>query len=137
MSDVPFEIQRIDHLVLRTRNADRLVVFYRGLGCEVVREVESMGMVQLSAGRSMIDIVAAEDAATAADGQGRNLDHFALRIEPFDEAAILEFCAEREIPVTVMSMPLLGADGYGPAVYLEDPDGNRLELKGPPVVSDP
>ncbi len=62
----------------------------------------------------------------------RNLDHYAVRIEPYDEVAILAFCEARGIQAEAPSFPLLGADGYGPAVYITDPDGNRLELKGPP-----
>ena len=132
----PFELERLDHIVLWTRRLDELVGFYEGLGCTIVRKLDALPMVQLRAGGSMIDIVAAEDAAGPGDTTGRNLDHFALRVEPFEAETILAFCAERGIPATAPETPLLGADGFGPAVYVEDPDGNRLELKGPPVVSD-
>ena len=131
MSDAPFELQRLDHLVLRTSNVERLVSFYELLGCTVVREIESMRMVQLRTGASMIDIIGT-DELEGADPAGRNLDHFALRIEPFDESGILAFCAENEIEAQAMPQPLLGADGYGSAIYIRDPDGNRVELKGPP-----
>ena len=79
----------------------------------------------------MIDIIGT-DELDGADPAGRNLDHFALRIEPFDESDILAFCAEHQIEAQAMAQPLLGADGYGPAIYIRDPDGNRVELKGPP-----
>lgn len=123
----PFTLARLDHLVLRTANVDRLVSFYAALGCTVVREVARMNMVQLAAGESMIDIIG-QDAAPA----DRNLDHFALRIEPWDRERILAFCRAQDIEVETPEQLLLGADGYGPAVYLRDPDGNRVELKGPP-----
>jgi catechol-2,3-dioxygenase len=131
MSSAPFELQRLDHLVLRTNNVERLVSFYKLIGCAVVREIESMRMVQLSAGASMIDIIGTDELASA-DPAGRNLDHFALRIEPFDESDIMAFCAENQIEAQTMAQPLLGADGYGPAIYMSDPDGNRVELKGSP-----
>lgn len=123
----PFVLARLDHLVLRTGNVDRLVRFYRDLGCAVIREVERMNMVQLSAGESMIDII-----GTDTPPADRNLDHFALRIDPWDRERILAFCRELSIEVEVPEQLLLGADGYGPAIYLRDPDGNRVELKGPP-----
>ena len=28
--------------------------------------------------------------------------------------------------------PRYGADGTGPSLYIKDPDGNTVELKGPP-----
>jgi glyoxylase I family protein len=93
----------------------------------VVRKVERVNLTQLAAGESMIDIIGSESAPA-----DRNLDHFALRVDPFDRARILEFCRERNIEVETPEQLLLGADGYGPAVYLRDPDGNRVELKGPP-----
>ncbi len=130
MTKAPFELQRLDHLVLRTRDVERLVSFYERLGCSVVRRIDAMNMAQLAAGGSMIDIVEAPDGATP--GDGANLDHFALRVDPFDRDAILGFCAELGVPAQAMEQPLLGADGFGPAVYTEDPDGNRVELKGPP-----
>ncbi len=145
MAKRPFEIQRLDHLVLRTRDIERLVTFYEGLGCSIVRKLDTMSMCQMRAGDSMIDIVsiqedsldpaapdpAAPDPAAGAD-QGRNLDHFAIRVEPFDESAILAYCEAHAIESQPMPMSLLGADGYGPAIYITDPDGNRVELKGPP-----
>ena len=123
----PFSLARLDHLVLRTANVERLVSFYQQLGCSVVRRVARVNLVQLRAGESMLDIIGSEAAPT-----DRNLDHFALRIEPWDRARILAFCRERHIEVETPDGLLLGADGYGPAVYLQDPDGNRVELKGPP-----
>ncbi len=123
----PFSLARLDHLVLRTGDVDRLVGFYRDLGCTVIREVESMNMVQLGAGESMIDIIGLDSAPS-----DRNLDHFALRVEPWDRERILRFCREQSIEVETPEQLLLGADGYGPAVYIRDPDGNRVELKGPP-----
>ena len=128
----PFQLERLDHLVLRTRDVDRLVSFYCGLGCRRVREIESLPLVQLAAGASMIDILGVDGEPGEAGEAGRNLDHFALRISPFDPDAILAFCAANDIEADAPDFLLLGADGYGPAIYIRDPDGNRLELKGPP-----
>lgn len=134
MQAPPFQISHLDHVVLRTRHLDRLVAFYLSLGLTIERDrVAEMGMMQLRMGNSMLDIVAAASSESDQALTERNLDHFAVRIEPFDAQAIAEFCAGRQIPCRVMPNPILGADGMGHAVYIEDPDGNRMELKGPPV----
>jgi glyoxylase I family protein len=143
MSKTPFTIQRLDHLVLRTDEPHRLIEFYQNLGCEIVRDAsKDLGLVQLRLGDSMLDIVDTNgrvgkmgDAGAAPSVHGRNLDHFAVRVEPFDKEAILAFCEEHGIEANSPPTPLLGADGYGPAVYIRDPMGNRMELKGPPVQS--
>jgi catechol 2,3-dioxygenase-like lactoylglutathione lyase family enzyme len=147
MSERTFEILNLDHLVLRTRDLPRLRDFYLELGCSIERDRRAdLGMIQLRIGASMLDIVdvhgpigqsgskggATDDNLDHGNLDHRNLDHYAVRIEPYDEVAILAFCEARAIPAEAPSFPLLGADGYGPAVYITDPDGNRLELKGPP-----
>ncbi len=134
MTSPSFTFKHLDHVVLRTRQLSRLVDFYRGLGCTVERDrVKEMGMMQLRIGASMLDIVSITDGGDSSNPAGHNLDHFAVRVEPFDEAEILAYCQERNIPAQAMPVPILGADGLGPAIYIEDPDGNRMELKGPPV----
>ena len=136
---VPFTFKQLDHLVLRTENIEDLREFYLGLGCNVVRDQrETLGLLQLSMGASMLDLVDVHGQLGQAGGAGpgptgRNLDHFAVRVEPFDIDRIVNFCRGLGVNVTPASQPLLGADGYGEAVYIEDPDGNRIELKGPPV----
>jgi len=60
------------------------------------------------------------------------MDHFALRVTPFDEAAIRAWLAERGIE-TEVALPRYGAEGTGPSIYIRDPDGNLVELKGPPT----
>ena len=124
-----FEILGIDHVVLRVADLERAIAFYEGvLGAKVERRIEKIGLVQLRAGRSLIDLVEATAAKTRG---GRNMDHFALRIEPFDEAAIRAHLAAHGIEVGELKTRY-GAEGDGPSLYIEDPDGNRVELKGPP-----
>ncbi len=144
MSNPPFRLQQLDHVVLRSADPQRLAAFYRRLGCTPVRTLEDAGLLQLRAGSSIIDILdtagsIARDAGASAPGADgpRNLDHFALRVEPFDADAIERFCADNDIEFQRPHQPLLGADGFGPAVYLQDPDGNRVELKGPPLRPPP
>ncbi len=133
----PFQLRQLDHVVLRTTNVDAMLEFYASLGCEVVRASEKLGMHQLRAGASMIDIVDASGALGKQRGgppasDGRNMDHFALCIEPFDAGALKEFFDNRGTDFVELPMPLYGAEGFGPSCYVTDPDGNTVELKGPP-----
>ena len=141
MGAPPFSLKHLDHVVLRTSKMAAMRAFYGDLGCPVVLDRhEQLGLVQLRLGTSMLDLVDVSGPLGGEDPQvvpRSNVDHFAVRIEPFDADAILAFCTERDIPATLMAQPLLGADGFGPAVYIEDPEGNRVELKGPPEAPPP
>lgn len=131
-------IRDIDHLVLRIVDLDAMLGFYCGvLGCSVENRQEALGLVQLRAGRSLIDLVPVDGplgrAGGAAPGrEGRNLDHFCLRVEPFDETGIRMHFAQFGIEAGALEMRY-GAEGSGPSLYLTDPEGNVVELKGPPA----
>ena len=116
-------IREIDHVVLVCADLERMVGFYRDvLGCPVESAVPSL--VQLRAGRSLVDLVPGGTAG------GRNMDHLCLRVEPFDGAAIAAHLRRHGVdPGEVV--PRSGADGAGPSMYIHDPEGNMLELKGP------
>ncbi|MDB5882552.1 MAG: Glyoxalase/bleomycin resistance protein/dioxygenase [Ramlibacter sp.] len=131
-------IRDIDHVVLRVVDLDRMLAFYcDALGCPVEKRQDDLGLVQLRAGRSLIDLVPLDGklgkAGGAAPGaQGRNLDHFCLRVDPFDEAAIRAELAAHGIEAGPVESRY-GAQGTGPSMYLNDPEGNVVELKGPPT----
>ena len=128
-STPPFRLEHLDHVVLRTADPRRLQRFYEQLGATVERDrLEEIGLLQLRFGRSMLDLVR---AAEAVDNLNGNLDHFAVRVAPFDAEAIAQYCRAMGIPCEVPDFLLMGAEGMGPAAYVTDPDGNRLELKGP------
>ncbi|BAW22736.1 MULTISPECIES: VOC family protein [Pseudomonas] len=132
----PFTIKHIDHLVLRVSDLPRSVAFYTGLlGCHVSRVREDLGMVHLGTGTAMIDLVTLDGPlgrpGGAAPGvEGRNLHHFCLRIEPFDEAALTAYLEAAGVKVEPAEKRY-GAEGEGPSLYCYDPDGNQVELKGP------
>jgi glyoxylase I family protein len=131
------QIRDIDHLVLRVVNLPAMLRFYcEGLGCHVERRQDEIGLIQLRAGRSMLDLVPVDGklgrAGGAAPGaQGRNLDHLCFRVEPFDEAAIRAHLATLGIAAGPLESRY-GAEGEGPSIYVSDPQGNVVELKGPP-----
>jgi len=132
-------IREIDHLVLRVVDLERMLRFYCGaLGCSVERRQDAIGLVQLRAGRSLIDLVPVDGklgkAGGAAPGVGaRNLDHFCLRVESFDEAGIRGHLERHGVEAGQVESRY-GAEGEGPSIYLADPEGNVVELKGPPAA---
>jgi catechol 2,3-dioxygenase-like lactoylglutathione lyase family enzyme len=134
-----FRIVHIDHLVLRVRDVERMVGFYRDvLGCGLEKVQEKLGLWQLRAGGSLIDLVDLAGplgkAGGAAPGkEGRNVDHFCLRVEPWDEASLRAHLARHDVAVGEAGRRY-GADGEGPSIYVGDPEGNTVELKGPPFA---
>ncbi len=129
-----FRIQGLDHVVLRSTEPQCLVAFYRDvLGCTVERELNQIGLTQLRAGSALIDIIRFDDANVAGTSRSRNLDHFCLRVNPFDSTALRTYFTDRGIEIREVEK-VYGAEGYGPAVYLDDPDGNTVELKGPASI---
>ncbi len=132
-----FVIQCLDHVVLRVSDLPRALHFYRDvLGCTVARERPTLGMVHLHAGRSMIDLVDVRGklgvpGGAAAGVQGRNMAHLCLRIEPFNEAHLREHLQMHGIAVDAPASSNFGAEGDGLSLYVQDPDGNGVELKGP------
>ncbi|MCC3305370.1 VOC family protein [Sneathiella sp. HT1-7] len=132
-----FKIKHIDHLVLRVKDIEKMMDFYiKALGCTMEKTQEAIGLYQLRAGSSLIDLVTVEGTlgqmGGAAPGkEARNLDHFCLSIENFDEEEIRAHLNAHGIdPGELKSR--YGADGQGPSFYMSDPEGNVVELKGPP-----
>lgn len=132
-------IREIDHLVLRVADLDRMLRFYcEGLGCTVARRQDDLGLVQLRAGHSLIDLVPVSGRLGSAGGaapgrEGRNMDHFCVRVEPFDEEAIRAHLRTLGLEAGAVATRH-GAEGDGPSLYISDPEGNVVELKGPPTV---
>lgn len=133
----PLTLRELDHLVLRVHDLERMLGFYVGvLGCRVERRLDEIGLVQLRAGHSMLDLVPVasrlgRDGGAGPGAEGRNLDHFCFRVDPWDEAALRAHLAAHGI-VAGRTESRYGAEGPGPSIYLRDPEGNGVELKGPP-----
>jgi catechol 2,3-dioxygenase-like lactoylglutathione lyase family enzyme len=131
------KIREIDHVVLRVTDLEAMLHFYcDALGCVIERRQEELGLMQLRAGRSLIDLVTVDgklgrEGGAAPGREGRNMDHLCLRIDPFDGEAISEYLAGKNIPAGEVSSRY-GAEGEGPSIYIHDPEGNMVELKGPP-----
>ena len=133
----PIAIQGIDHVVLRVRDVAVMQHFYCDvLGCTVQKVQAHIGLTQLRAGQQLIDLVDVDGTLGREGGappgrEGRNMDHLCLRLQPFDAAAIATHLRANGIaPGDVVSR--YGAEGDGPSMYISDPEGNVVELKGPP-----
>ena len=129
-------LRGIDHIVLRVRDMAEMTRFYRDvLGAQLVAWRPELGLTHLRAGSSMIDLVSFEGplgkpGGAAPGSSGRNMDHLCLRVEPFDADAIRSHLAGHGVAAGELR-ERFGAEGTGPSLYLTDPEGNQVELKGP------
>lgn len=130
-----FRIRDIDHIVLRVADLERMIGFYCDvLGCKLEWRRPDLGLVHLRAGSAMIDLVPVDGqlgrkGGAAPGAEGRNMDHVCLRVEPFDVDEIVRHCAAHSAPVGEIR-PRFGAQGESVSVYVYDPEGNMVELKG-------
>jgi glyoxylase I family protein len=129
--DTPVTVTGLDHVVLRVASLERSVAFYGTvLGCPIERELETPRLVQLRAGTSMIDLV----PCGPGEQPGRNMDHYAVRVAKMDAPAITAHLEKNGIAAGPV-LRRYGAEGYGSSIYITDPDGNTVELKGPPEAA--
>lgn len=134
---IPFELKQIDHVVLRVVDLSKMRAFYCDvLGCTVEREQAEIGLLQLRAGSSLIDLVPVDGklgrmGGAAPGHEGRNLDHLCLQVDPFNRDDLVRHLEANGARLGEFGSRY-GAEGEGPSQYLFDPEGNMLELKGSP-----
>jgi catechol 2,3-dioxygenase-like lactoylglutathione lyase family enzyme len=132
-----FTIKGIDHVVIRVVNLDGAISFYRDvLGCAVERVREDLVLVHMRAGATLIDLISVEGKLGRMGGdtpapRARNMDHLCLRIEPFDEESLRAHLSAHGVEAGEVQSNY-GSEGNGPSLYVSDPEGNVVELKGPP-----
>lgn len=121
-----FHVERIDHVVLRVGDLEAMVRFYeQALGFAVERRVPDAGLVQMRAGASMLDLIVGERPPS-----GANMDHLCFQVEPFDRPAMEGRLSPFGIALGETA-ERYGAQGRGESVYFNDPEGNKIEFKGP------
>lgn len=131
----PVNVTRIDHVVLRVVDLDGMTAWYRDvLGCRLERGPGDIGLAQLRAGDSLIDLVAADGPLGKAGGRtpdhgAPNVDHVCLLVQPWDETLISAHLRLHGVAVGDVESRY-GATGQGPSLYIRDPEGNTIELKG-------
>lgn len=132
-----FSVTGVDHVVLRVRDVPKALAFYETvLGCKLERHEAAIGLWQLRAGASLFDLVdvngvAGRRGGAAPGADGHNLDHVALCVRPFDDAALRAHLALHGVVVEGSSSDNYGAGGSSPSLYFRDPEGNGIELMGP------
>lgn len=132
----PFKIRGLDHVVLRCRDVETMFAFYRDvLGGTLAKRNDRMGLIHVQTGTTMVDLVAIDGELGRAGGaapaaEGRNMDHFCLRVDPFDLTQLTDHFKRHGLELHD-PRTRFGAEGDGVSVYLYDPEGNRVELKGP------
>ena len=135
------EIIGLDHIVLRTDNLASMLRFYRDtLGCPIERET-TFGLTQLRAGNALIDLVDVDSnigrlGGNAPANKDNNMDHFCLQIKAAPEQAIIEYLSNQPVLGQGLGDSLsegfaerYGATGLGRSLYIQDPDGNTVELR--------
>ena len=121
----------LDHVVLRVgrpRSRDRVLPGCAGPACRARIAAAAAGP---AARRRLADrlVPAALSPQGALDQAARNIDHFAVRVIGFDASALKAHLQRHGVdPGEVHER--YGAEGYGPSIYITDPDGNTVELKG-------
>ena len=131
----PINITHIDHLVIRVNDLENMIAFYRDvLGCKLERGPGEGGLAQLRAGHSLIDLVDAsgplgQQGGEQPDHAAPNMDHVCFQLQPWDADAIKEHLEQHGIEAGNVAQRY-GATGVGPSMYLRDPEGNTVELKG-------
>jgi catechol 2,3-dioxygenase-like lactoylglutathione lyase family enzyme len=132
-----FQIKHLDHIVLRVTDLKATMGFYIDvLGCSVEKIQADLGLYQLRAGTALIDLVPVDGelgrrGGAAPGAEARNMDHFCLRLEPYDADEIIAHLKRHGVAADPVASRY-GAEGQGPSIYAQDPEGNTVELKGPP-----
>jgi len=128
--DRPLHVAELDHVVIRCRDQERALDFYaRILGLVEERRIDAIGLIQLRAGASMVDLVPADPPP---EFSARNVDHVCLGIDTADMDTAVRYLREQGVEILGEPTMRYGARGMGLSIYIQDPDGNILELKQKP-----
>ena len=128
--DAPLKIRELDHVVLRCRDQARMLDFYtRVLGLAEERRIDEIGLIQLRAGASMVDLVPAAEPRAE---RGRNVDHICLGVEIADLGDAVTYLRAQAVEIAGEPAMRYGARGMGLSIYVRDPEGNVVELKQMP-----
>lgn len=131
----PINIALIDHVVIRVNNLEAMIAFYCDvLGMRLERGPGTSRLAQLRAGRSLVDLIEVTSPLdrkqlAKPDPSAPNMDHLCLQITPWDSEMIQDHLTKHRVSFGEVGMRY-GAAGSGPSLYLDDPEGNTVELKG-------
>ena len=134
-SSVKLKNVEMDHIVIRVKDIEGAIKFYTEiLGLEPHRVDEyRAGEVPFPCARinseTIIDLKPWPDEEPVRDGR-RNLDHYCLALEPTDMEELSSYLREQGVTVTSNSpVQRSGARGMATSIYIEDWEGNQIELR--------
>lgn len=123
---MPFKVGELDHVVLRCLDEKRAYDFYtQELGLVEERRLDALGLIQLRAGSGLVDLVPTK----ARDSDAPNVDHYCLGIVADDMNEVARHLRARGINVLGEPAERYGARGTGLSIYINDTEGNVVELK--------
>lgn len=119
-----FKVTGIDHLVLRSNNIEKMVNFYVNiLGFSIEKINEDIGITHFRMGDHLLDLL----KVTEKPSKEKNLEHFCLRILPFDYESLKHYFQQHNIELLRYGKRY-SAQGMGDSFYIKDPDGNEIEF---------
>ena len=117
------EVAGIDHVVINVSDAERAMRWYqKHLGFEPERYGEWLSGKAPFLSMRVNEVTVIDLLET--DRSGENVDHISFRI-----TGSLEDLATEDVEIVREFESVYGAMGWGPALYIRDPDGNVIELK--------
>ena len=117
------EVAGIDHVVINVADAERAMRWYqKHLGFEPERYGEWLSGKAPFLSMRVNEVTVIDLLET--DRSGENVDHISFCI-----TGSLEDLATEDVEIVREFESVYGAMGWGPALYIRDPDGNVIELK--------
>ena len=117
------EVAGIDHVVINVSAAERAMRWYqKHLGFEPERYGEWLSGKAPFLSMRVNEVTVIDLLET--DRSGENVDHISFCI-----TGSLEDLATEDVEIVRKFESVYGAMGWGPALYIRDPDGNVIELK--------
>jgi catechol 2,3-dioxygenase-like lactoylglutathione lyase family enzyme len=121
------QISGIDHVVIKVADLDRSIRFYCDvLGCTLEWRRDEIALAHLRVGSAFVDLLASPSMPS---DSARNMDHLCLTVADFDVDHVRRHLQDHGIVVGAAA-ERFGASGWGQSLYVTDPDGNGLELRG-------
>ena len=126
------KVTAADHTNWRVRDLEASLNFYRD-----VLGLEPFGLEEYRRGeRSLVSLRVTEDFILHLSPDPEfertptgGYDHLALVVEDAEPDELVESLQSRGVEVEEQFESIIGARGEGPALYVRDPDGYRIELK--------
>jgi catechol 2,3-dioxygenase-like lactoylglutathione lyase family enzyme len=129
------QVQELDHFVLRVRDLEASLRFYRdllGLKIEFLDEYRagSRPFVSARIGAQLVDLLPDPTYDPAAGMSTGGFLHFCVRVARPPLARLVPLLKERGVElVDDQPVPRMGATGMGLSLYVRDPDEYIVELK--------